>query len=301
MSTRRLFQSWICFLALLLSATGSVIAQSETSLKSLTVAVLDFGESTSGKVIANELATKLDSPRLAIVDRDLTRTAARGAGFGGSLNMSLSEARDLGAAIGCEFYFIGDAQTLRRSPSTGPPFFEAYASIFLVSARTGKLVSWERPSAEAPTSERAEQLLIQRLSKDDFVRRYVDALERTREQERHERELAIELNTPVIEEANEENGDAGGLRFPRPYRRLKPSYPDSAARADAVGTVDVLVDLDKEGEVNRVDLARWAGFGLDEAALNTVRQLHFFPASRDGVAIPIRVLLRYNFRKPGNK
>jgi hypothetical protein len=29
-----------------------------------------------------------------------------------------------------------------------------------------------------------------------------------------------------------------------------------------------------------------------------VRRLHFFPAKRDGVAIPIRVLLRYNFRKP---
>jgi TonB family protein len=71
-----------------------------------------------------------------------------------------------------------------------------------------------------------------------------------------------------------------------------------AARADAEGTVDVLVDLDTEGEVNRIEVTRWAGFGLDEATVNTVRQLHFFPALRDGVAIPIRVLLRYNFRKP---
>jgi hypothetical protein len=45
-------------------------------------------------------------------------------------------------------------------------------------------------------------------------------------------------------------------------------------------------------------VARWAGFGLDEATVNTVRQLHFFPAHRDGVPIPMRVLLRYNFRKP---
>ena len=60
----------------------------------------------------------------------------------------------------------------------------------------------------------------------------------------------------------------------------------------------MLVDVDKDGEVNRVDVARWAGFGLDEAAVDTVRQLHFFPASRDGVAIPFRVLLRYNFRRP---
>ncbi len=27
-------------------------------------------------------------------------------------------------------------------------------------------------------------------------------------------------------------------------------------------------------------------------------QMHFFPAMRNGTAIPMRVLLRYNFRKP---
>jgi len=26
--------------------------------------------------------------------------------------------------------------------------------------------------------------------------------------------------------------------------------------------------------------------------------MHFFPAQREGKAIPMRVLLRYNFRKP---
>jgi TonB family protein len=60
----------------------------------------------------------------------------------------------------------------------------------------------------------------------------------------------------------------------------------------------VLVDVDKDGEVKDVEIARWAGYGLDESVLKTVKQLHFFPAMRDGVAIPMRVLLRYNFRKP---
>jgi TonB family protein len=102
----------------------------------------------------------------------------------------------------------------------------------------------------------------------------------------------------VIEEAPDPGTEANGLQLPRPYRRLRPSYPDSAARADAEGTVDVLADLDKEGEVMNVEIARWAGFGLDQAALETVRQLHFFPALLDGVPLPMRVLLRYNFRRP---
>ncbi|HMJ25885.1 MAG TPA: energy transducer TonB, partial [Pyrinomonadaceae bacterium] len=80
--------------------------------------------------------------------------------------------------------------------------------------------------------------------------------------------------------------------------RVKPPYPDTAARAEVEATVDVLVDIDARGEVGRVEIARWAGYGLDQSVTDTVTQMHFFPAMRDGVAIPMRVLLRYNFRKP---
>jgi TonB family protein len=280
-----------CFLA----ATG----RPQTVPRPITIAVLNFTEAEIGKLAATRFATKLAStPMLAVVDRDLGRAAARGAGYSGSLNLSLSEARDLGAAIGCDFYVIGDAQTVRRSPSTGPAYFESYASIFLVSARTGRLVFWERPGFEAATAAEAERLLLDHLTKDETRRHYLNVLEQAQELERHERQIAVERNTPVIEEASGEHDEGQSLRSPRPYRRLKPAYPDTAARADAEGTVDILVELDKEGEITRVDVARWAGFGLDEAAVSTVRQLHFFPATREGIAVPIRVLLRYNFRKP---
>ena len=280
-----------------------ITAKAQTSPRPITIAVLDFAETGIGKLASEKFAATLaSSPALSIVDRDLGRAAARGAHYTGSLNMSLAEARDLGAAIGCDFYVIGDAQTVRRSPSTGPVYFESYASVFLVSARTGKLIFWERPSFAAPTTEAAGRLLLDLLAKDETRRRYLIALQRAQEDERHEREIAIERNTPVIEEAADENSSPGqSFRPPRPYRRLRPAYPDTAARADAEGTVDVLVDLDQEGEVRRVEVARWAGFGLDEATVNTVRQLHFLPATRDGIAIPIRVLLRYNFRQPTQK
>ena len=284
-----------CFGLCFLAAT----VRPQTSPRPITIAVLSFAAADLGKLAAEKFATRLASaPTLTVLDRDLARTAAHGVGYSGSLNLSLSEARDLGAAIGCDFYVVGDAQTVRRSPSTGPEYFESYASIFLISARTGKLISWERPSFEAATAAGAERQLMDQLTKDETRRHYLKVLEEAQEAERHEREIAVERNTPVIEEASNDNNEGQSLRSPRPYRRLKPSYPDTAARADAEGTVDVLVDLDKDGEITRVDVARWAGFGLDEAAVSTVRQLHFFPATRDGIAIPIRVLLRYNFRKP---
>jgi TonB family protein len=79
---------------------------------------------------------------------------------------------------------------------------------------------------------------------------------------------------------------------------LRPAYPDSAARAEAEATVDALVDIDEKGEVGQVRIVRWGGFGLDEATKDTVQHLHFFPAMRNGQPVPLRVLLRYNFRKP---
>src|SRR5438093_6175814 len=93
------------------------------------------------------------------------------------------------------------------------------------------------------------------------------------------------------------------LRTPRPYRRLKPPYPAIAAAAEVEAIVDVLVDVDAHGEVGHVEISRWAGYGLDQSVIETVKQMHFFPAMRDGVVIPMRVLLRYNFQRktPKNK
>jgi len=39
----------------------------------------------------------------------------------------------------------------------------------------------------------------------------------------------------------------------------------------------VLVDIDARGEVGRVEIARWAGYGLDQSVIDTVKQMHFFP------------------------
>jgi TonB family protein len=172
--------------------------------------------------------------------------------------------------------------------------------MFLVSARSGRLIGWERPNFRAATAVESEKALVSELSNDDIRHRYVGSIRRAQGDEQGERRLIIDQQTPVIEAApdDDKNAEADGLRLPRPFRRLVPAYPETAARAEAEAMVDVLVDLDANGEVTRVEVARWAGFGLDQATIATVRQLHFFPAMRNGVAIPIRVLLRYNFRKP---
>jgi TonB family protein len=290
----------------LLCGTGMLLVfhvSAQTSTRQTTVSIIDFGTSTFGARATEQLRLTFKSAKgVVLLDMELSRAASKGVGYAGSLNMSLGEARDLGAALGSDFYVIGDAQTLRRSSSSKPVFYESYCSIFLISSRSGRLVNWSRPSFQAETPKESEKLLLAELLDSDLVDRLLETIKQTETDERNER-ATIAGNVPLIEEApdDEKAAEAQGLRLPRPFRRFRPEYPDSAAKADAEATVDVLVDVGTDGKVGQVEVVRWAGFGLDEATTATVRQLHFFPAMRNGTAVPLRVLLRYNFRKPARQ
>ncbi len=289
---------WLYLLLLLALLVADARAQIN---QAAVVSVLDFGSSPIAKQATDTLRSRLrSSGDVRVADADMSRAAATGIGYSGSLNLSVTEARDLGSALATEFYVLGDAQTWRRSSSQSPMYYESYCSIFMVSARTGRLIFWERPSFENTEATIAEAKLSQYLSDDALTRRMVTLIKTTSEAERIQR---IAPPTPVetlIEEApdDEKTAEVQGIRLPRPYRRLKPEYTRTAARADAEATVDVAVEVGADGEVGEIEIVRWAGFGLDESTVATVRQLHFFPAMKNGTPIPMRVLLRYNFRKP---
>jgi TonB family protein len=272
----------------------------QTKARQTSVSLVDFGSSSFAGLATERLRLTFKSAKdVFVADMELSRAASKGSGYAGSLNMSLAEARDLGAALGTDFYVIGDAQTLRRSSSSKPVFYESYCSIFVISSRSGRLVNWYRPSFQAESPDNAERQLLAELADPELLHRMQTDIKRTESGERSERAVVAE-SVPLIEDApdDEKSAEAQGLRLPRPYRRIRPEYPQTAAKADAEATVDVLVEVKTDGEVGEVEVVRWAGFGLDEATLATVRKLHFFPAMRDGTAIPLRVLLRYNFRKP---
>ena len=284
-----------CLLFVLLTTLAAQTVNRPTSLT-----ILDFGNSSFAATATDKLRGGLKSINaVTVLDSDLGRAAAKGAGYAGSLNMMVSEARDLGAALSSDFYLIGDAQTIRRSSSAKPIFYESYCSVFVISSRSGKLARWERLRAEAEKPQDAEQQLLSQLDQMAFIQRVASSIKQAEITEQAQRSV-INADAPLIEEApdDEKIAEAHGLRLPKPFRRLRPEYPQSAAQADAEATVDVVVDVDANGEVGNVEVVRWAGFGLDEATVATVRQLHFFPAMRNGAAVPLRVLLRYNFRKP---
>jgi TonB family protein len=291
-------------LFVLLLALWPAPAAAAREARPLTLALLDVGGSPTAERVAERLSRVLGSVvradgRLALLDRGMSRAAARGVGYAGSLNMTLAEARALGAAVGCDFFVAGDAQTLRRSSSTRPVYYESYATLFFVSAQTGRLAFWLRPAAESDTAEEAEAALLAKLTAAAFAP-YVGMVAEAAGREERERLATDEGGAAAVIDLSTDDGAAANtdLREPEPYRRLRPAYTDAAARAEAEATVDALVDIGADGEVAGVRVVRWAGFGLDEEVVATVRRMHFRPAQREGAPVPVRVLLRYNFRKP---
>lgn len=290
----------LAFVILFIALSPRAYAQENRRVR---VAVLDLGGTQTAARVAERLSKllsslKLKGTTLALLDRGMGAAAARGVGYAGSLNLTLAEARALGAAVGCDFYLAGDAQTVRRSSSARPAYFEAYASVFVVSSQTGRLVLWDRPAAEAGTAEEAEASLLAKL--ESRVQLYAGAAAVAAEREERERFAPEEAEAAAVIDLSTDEGATAhkDLREPAPFRRLRPAYTDAAARAEAEATVDALVEIGADGEVGGVRVVRWAGFGLDEEVVETVRRMHFRPAQREGEPVPVRVLLRYNFRKP---
>lgn len=285
---------------LVASLAGSAAAAQKATKKRLSIAILSLNDSELGHHVSEFYRDNFQSAELDVLDSDLVKATALGAGYTPSTNMAVMEARTFGSTIGSDFYVLVDAQTLRRSPSSGEIYFDACAATFLVSSRTGRLWRFQWMKMDGPTPERAERHMLKTISDSKWADPIVEEVRRGFEEERSARELAVGREIPMIEPApeNEEAAAAEGMQLPRPFRRLQPGYTPAAAEADVEAVVDLLVDIDKEGEVSYLSIARWAGYGLDEATIETVRKLHFFPALRNGTPIPLRVLLRYNFRKP---
>jgi hypothetical protein len=61
--------------------------------------------------------------------------------------------------------------------------------------------------------------------------------------------------------------------------------------------VEIVIDADASGRIMRTEITRWAGYGLDESVDKTVRAMNWRPAERNGKSLPMRFLVRYNFKK----
>ena len=225
---------------------------------------------------------------IKFLDLEMVYAAFRSAAPQAPFNMSVSEAKRAAAVVGCDYLLLVRSGEQRRASFSRPEYYEAFAFLYLIDGRSGRLLAWKPSVFESDSQSEAARLL-----KASVV---ITAGELMREISVHAAKPA-ESGVAIEEVATEGSPAAVGLKPPIPYRRIKPEYTQMAFLYDVRATVDAEADVDADGTVLAVRFTRWAGFGLEESVEKAVRSMNWRPAMRNGKPLPMRILLRYNFTK----
>ena len=252
------------------------------------IAVLAPEKNGQSESFAEKFESSL-AGKFKIINSSLSETAFLSANVEKPFNMTAEEAKTVGAAIGGEYFLLVKCENLRRYSFEKKEYYESYAAVYAVSSRSGRLVFWKLQTFSGYTPKDADKLLFD--STDDLAKEISAKLTEVSKAE------LIEKRTKLEEIPDENSPAAKNFRPPLPFRRLSPKYTSIANLYSIEATVEIEIDFDENGWITQTDIVRWAGFGLDEAVTETVRRMNWRAATRNGKTLPIRALLRYNFKK----
>jgi protein TonB len=88
----------------------------------------------------------------------------------------------------------------------------------------------------------------------------------------------------------------GGVSSPEVIFKVEPEFSEEARKAKFMGVVTVNLVVDTKGLPENVRVIRGVGMGLDEKALEAVRQYRFKPAMENGKPVPVQVNVEVNFQ-----
>ena len=78
-------------------------------------------------------------------------------------------------------------------------------------------------------------------------------------------------------------------------------YPETARKAGVEGKVIVEATVDKEGNVIATTVLQSIGSGLDESAVNAIKNTKFIPAKKDNKPVPAKVTIPVQYKLDGKK
>lgn len=87
-----------------------------------------------------------------------------------------------------------------------------------------------------------------------------------------------------------------GITAPAILREVKPDYTEEGRRRQVEGDVVVEIVVRSDGSVGGVKLLQGLGAGLDQRAIDAVRQWRFSPAKRYGVPVDVMVEVAMEFK-----
>ncbi|HJQ70754.1 MAG TPA: energy transducer TonB [Blastocatellia bacterium] len=233
--------------------------------------------------------------RVVIIDGAQTRPALAAVGYDGSTNMRNDEARRLGSAMGCDFFVIGRAETLTRSERENQSHEESLIALMIVDGRGGGLALFDLITEKAMPPEASIEGAVKTIAAR--APGYVEGMLAYRAARSRVQPRSSSPDDPVEEVPEQGSSHSIGFTPPEFLNRVKPEYTASADRAGVSATVEAAAVFHRDGSVGEVEVIRWAGYGLDESATRAIRQLKFKPAMRDGRAVSVRAVVRYNFRR----
>jgi len=88
----------------------------------------------------------------------------------------------------------------------------------------------------------------------------------------------------------------GGVTSPQLLYKKEPEYSEEARKAKYQGTVLLYVEVDSSGRATNIKVQRSLGLGLDEKAIEAVRQWKFKPGYKDGKPVTVAATIEVNFR-----
>jgi TonB family protein len=89
---------------------------------------------------------------------------------------------------------------------------------------------------------------------------------------------------------------AGGVTSPVLRWKKEPEYSEEARKAKHQGTVLLYVEIDPSGRATNIRVQRSLGLGLDEKAIEAVKQWKFKPGYKDGKPVLVAATIEVNFR-----
>jgi TonB family protein len=87
-----------------------------------------------------------------------------------------------------------------------------------------------------------------------------------------------------------------GVTEPRLIYKVEPAYTQEARKAGLSGVVVLNLEVGPDGQAGNIRVAHGLGMGLDEKAVEAVRQWRFEPGSKDGVPVSVPVTIQMGFR-----
>ena len=88
----------------------------------------------------------------------------------------------------------------------------------------------------------------------------------------------------------------GGVSQPKLLSSVDPEFSDEARRQKYQGIVALSIIVDAQGNPQHIRILRQLGMGLDEKAVEAVKQYKFKPATKDGKPVPVEINIEVNFQ-----